>query len=153
MRGQSVKSFLSPGGSSKGVEIEKVFNWFLSGGRRRLVTTVQRDPAVDYGMARLGLFGGGGGMSSESGSAGCSRFWPCTAWVQRSTYSRRITLVTGSRMLWHTAGEGNNVPTNTQTQEKGRELFWTCLRSRVIRHAGSAATGNVRNLSNHPGFF
>lgn len=35
---------------------------------------VQKNPAAGYGMARLGLFGGGGGMSSESGSGGCFRF-------------------------------------------------------------------------------
>ena len=49
---------------------------------------VQRGPALavvglggvgGYGMARLGLFGGGGGISSESGSAACFRFWAWTA--------------------------------------------------------------------------
>lgn len=38
-----------------------------------------------YGRGRLGFLGGGGGMSSASGSAGRLRFWACWAAVQRST--------------------------------------------------------------------
>lgn len=66
-----------------------------------------------YGMARLGFLGGGGGMSSASGSAGRLRFWACWAAVQRSTYSRRISLVTGLWMLSHTPGK------QTQTHRGG----------------------------------
>lgn len=65
-----------------------------------------------YGRGRLGFLGGGGGMSSASGSAGRLRFWACWAAVQRSTYSRRISLVTGFWMLSHTPG------TQTQTHRE-----------------------------------
>lgn len=80
-----------------------------------------RPSCVGYGMARLGLFGGGGGMSSESGSGGCFRFWAWTAWAQRSTYSRRISFVTGSRMLLHTAGERGNKFTHIHTHTHRRK--------------------------------
>ncbi|MED6276845.1 hypothetical protein CHARACLAT_007065 [Characodon lateralis] len=61
--------------------------------------------AGGYGAAQLGLFGGGGGISSESGSDGCFRDCVLTPWTQRSRYSKRICLVTGSWMLLQTAGE------------------------------------------------
>lgn len=76
-----------------------------------------QSPAEGYGIARLGLFGGGGGMSSESGSGGCFRFWAWTAWAQRSTYSRRFSFVTGSRMLLHTAGGGETRSEHTHEGE------------------------------------
>ncbi len=65
-----------------------------------------RKAQLGYGMARLGLFGGGGGMSSESGSGGRFRFW--TPWAQRSTYCKRMSFVTGSWMLLHTAGKNRH---------------------------------------------
>lgn len=77
--------------------------------------TVQKAPTLGYGVARLGLFGGGGGISSESGTGGCFRFWACPAWVQRSTYSKRISFVTGHCMLLHTAGERNNTQNSPKT--------------------------------------
>lgn len=61
-----------------------------------------------YGAAQLGLFGGGGGISSESGSDGRFRVCALTPWAQRSRYSKRISFVTGSWMLLQTAGERKN---------------------------------------------
>lgn len=63
------------------------------------------EEAGGYGEAQLGLFGGGGGISSESGSDGRFRLCALTPWAQRSRYSKRISFVTGSWMLLHTAGQ------------------------------------------------
>lgn len=70
--------------------------------------TVHKAQLRGYGMARLGLLGGGGGISSESGSAG--RFWfgAGTAGATRLMYSKRMAFVTGFWMLSHTAGQGRN---------------------------------------------
>lgn len=74
--------------------------------------TVHKARLQGYGMARLGLLGGGGGISIESGSAG--RFWfgVGTAGATRLMYSKRMAFVTGFWMLSHTAGQDGN------TQEK-----------------------------------
>lgn len=60
---------------------------------------VSRGMTLRYcGMLWLALFGGGGGISSES--AGCLR--DCI-WAHRSRNSKRISFVTGCWMLLHTA--------------------------------------------------
>lgn len=96
-------------------------------------------------MARLGLFGGGGGMSSESGSGGCFRFWAWTAWEQRSTYSRRISFVTGSRMLLHTAGgETRSKHTHEGECKEGASQIATDAENRRVKSSKMCGmtTGN-----------
>lgn len=93
-------------------------------------------PAVSYGMARLGIFGGGGGISSESGSGGCFRFWAWTAWAQRSTYSKRNSFVTGSWMLLQTAGEKKQ-QAHKQTHTHSITLFCReCSETRLRSYSG-----------------
>lgn len=89
---------------------------------------------VGYGMALLGLFGGGGGISSASGSGGCFRFWAWTAWAQRSTYSKRISFVTGSWMLLHTAGERNNKHTHAHAQRRKEGSYFRDS-DRLLKHS------------------
>lgn len=52
-----------------------------------------------------GLLGGGGGISSVSGSRLCGRFCAAGAAVHLSMNSKRICFVTGCRMLLHTAAK------------------------------------------------
>lgn len=61
-----------------------------------------------YVMVR-GLLGGGGGMSSVSGSRWCFRVCPWEAAAHRSMNSNSISFVTGFWMLLQTAGNKEHI--------------------------------------------
>ncbi len=85
------------------------------------------------GMVWSALFGGGGGMSSES--AGCLR--DC-AWAHRSKNSKRIAFVTGCWILLHTAVR--------TTRDKMRTYNRQWIFSRVGLQAQKISTGEVVSL-------